>query len=153
MKLPVYIGLLDEAEATLASSFRVVADGYGEEPDVHFILQTFAKKCDAHREALKPVIQRYGEDVEGEEEHRLTADGIRKVRSGPLGLMLDLQDLYVLVNHIDVTWMMVGQAAQGDQDKELQGVVKDCEGDSQLEIRWLQTRMKQAAPQALLVAE
>jgi hypothetical protein len=67
--------------------------------------------------------------------------------------MLDLQDLYVLVNHIDVTWMMVGQAAKGDRDKELQGVVEQCEDDSELQIRWLQTRMKQAAPQALLVAE
>src|SRR6476661_3276252 len=73
MKLPVYIGLLDEAEATLAASFRVVAEGHGDEPDVHFILQTLARMCDAHREALKPVIDRYGEDVEGEEAHRLTA--------------------------------------------------------------------------------
>jgi anaerobic selenocysteine-containing dehydrogenase len=62
-------------------------------------------------------------------------------------------DLYVLVHHIDVTWMMVGPAAQGDRDKELQAVVKQCEGDSELQIRWLRTRMKQAAPQALLVAE
>ena len=153
MKLPVYIGLLDEAEATLAASFRVVAEGHGDEPDVHFILQTLAGMCDAHREALKPVIDRYGEDVEGEEEHRLTANGVTGVRSGPLALMLDLQDLYVLVHHIDVTWMMVGQAAQGDRDKELQRVVKQCEGDSELQIRWLKTRMKQAAPQALLVAE
>ncbi|MEN8582540.1 hypothetical protein B1A87_018910 [Arthrobacter sp. KBS0703] len=153
MKLPVYIGLLDEAEATLAASFRVVADGHGDEPDVHFILQTLAQQCDAHREALQPVIDRYGEEVEGEEEHRLTANGVTGVRSGPLALMLDLQDLYVLVHHIDVTWMMVGQAAQGDRDKELQAVVKQCEGDSELQIRWLKTRMKQAAPQALLVAE
>ena len=49
--------------------------------------------------------------------------------------------------------MMVGQAAKGGRDKELQGVVEQCEGDSELDIRWLQTRMKQAAPQALLVAE
>jgi hypothetical protein len=49
--------------------------------------------------------------------------------------------------------MMVGQAAQGDRDEELQRIVKQCEGDSELQIRWLKTRMKQAAPQALLVAE
>jgi hypothetical protein len=117
MKLPVYIGLLDEAEATLAASFRVVADGHGDEPDGHFILQTLAQKCDAHREALRPVIERYGEDVEGEEEHRLTANGVTEVRSGPLALMLDLQDLYVLVHHIDVTSMMVGQAARGTETR------------------------------------
>jgi hypothetical protein len=153
VKLPVYIGMLDEAEATLAASFRVVAEGHVDEPDVHLILQTLAKKCDVHREALKPVIERYGEDVEGEEEHRLTANGVTEVRSGPLALLLDLQDLYVLVHHIDVTWMLVGQAAQGDRDEELQRIVKQCEGDTELQIRWLKTRMKQAAPQALLVAE
>lgn len=153
MKLPVYLGLLDEAEATLANSFRVVAHGHGEEPDVHFLLETLAGQCDAHREALKPVIERYGEDTEGDEEHRLTANGIREVRSGPLALLLDLQDLYVLVNHIDVTWMMVGQAAKGDRDGQLLDIVARCEGDTELQIRWLKTRMKQAAPQALLVAE
>lgn len=153
MKLPVYIGLLDEAEATLANSFRVVAHGHGEEPDVHFLLETLAGQCDAHREALKPVIERYGEDTEGDEEHRLTANGVREVRSGPLALLLDLQDLYVLVNHIDVTWMMVGQAAKGDRDGQLLDIVTRCEGDTELQIRWLKTRMKQAAPQALLVAE
>jgi hypothetical protein len=153
MKLPVYIGLLDEAEATLANSFRVVAHGHGEEPDVHFLLETLAGQCDAHREALKPVIERYGEDTEGDEEHRLTANGVREVRSGPLALLLDLQDLYVLVNHIDVTWMMVGQAAKGDRDGQLLDIVARCEGDTELQIRWLKTRMKQAAPQALLVAE
>jgi hypothetical protein len=153
VKLPVYIGLLDEAEATLANSFRVVAHGHGEEPDVHFLLETLAGQCDAHREALKPVIERYGEDTEGDEEHRLTANGVREVRSGPLALLLDLQDLYVLVNHIDVTWMMVGQAAKGDRDGQLLDIVARCEGDTELQIRWLKTRMKQAAPQALLVAE
>ncbi|MEK0154445.1 hypothetical protein [Arthrobacter oryzae] len=153
MKLPVYLGLLDEAEDTLAKSFRVVAHGHGEEPDVHFLLETLAKQCDDHRRALRPVIERYGEETEGEEEHRLTANGIQEVRSGPLALLLDLQDLYVLVNHLDVTWMMAGQAAKGSRDGQLLDVVTQCEGDADLQLRWLRTRMKQAAPQALLVAE
>lgn len=152
MKLPVYLGLLHEAEETLAKSFRVVSEGHGAEPDVHFLLQTLAKQCDAHREALRPIIERYGSAVEGEEEHRLTQDGVTEVRSGPLALLLDLQDLYVLVNHIDVMWMMVKQAAQGARDQELLKAVTSCEQDSELQIRWLKTRMKQAAPQALLVA-
>lgn len=152
MKLPVYLGLLCAAEETLGKSFRVVSEGHGGEPDVHFLLQTLAQQCDAHREALSPIIERYGSAVEGDEEHRLTQDGVTEVRSGPLALLLDLQDLYVLVNHIDVTWMMVKQAAQGARDQELLKAVISCEQDSELQIRWLKTRMKQAAPQALLVA-
>lgn len=152
MKLPVYLGLLHKAEQTLAESYRVVSEGHSEEPDVHFMLQTLASHCDQHTEALRPVIERYGEETEGEEEHRLTQDGVTEVRSGPLALLLDLQDLYVLVHHIDVTWIMVKQAAQGDRDKELMDIVANCESDSDLHIRWLNTRMKHAAPQALLVA-
>jgi hypothetical protein len=152
MKLPVYLGLLDEAERILARSFRVVAEGHGDEPDVHFILETLAQQCDRHVKALHPVIDRFGSDVEGDEEHRITADGVKDVRSGALGLLLDLQDLYVLVHHLDVMWTMVGQAAAGSRDRELLDIVTRCEQDSDLQSRWLQTRMKQSAPQALLVA-
>jgi hypothetical protein len=31
--------------------------------------------------------------------------------------------------------------------------VNSCEGQTSTQIKWLKTRMKQAAPQALLVAE
>jgi hypothetical protein len=47
---------------------------------------------------------------------------------------------------------MIGQAAQGAGDKELLKVVDSCEGQTATQIKWLRTRMKQAAPQALLVA-
>lgn len=151
MKLPVYLGLLNEAEQILGRSFRVVADGHADEPDVHAIVHTLAQQCDAHITALRPVIQRFGTEVEGEEEHRVTANGVQDVRQGALGLLLDLQDLYVLVHHLDVMWTMVGQAAKGSRDEQLLDIVARCEKDSDLQSRWLRTRMKQAAPQALLV--
>ncbi|WP_298252057.1 hypothetical protein [uncultured Arthrobacter sp.] len=152
MKLPVYLGLLREGEEILARSFRTVAEGHADEPDVHTILDTLAGQCDRHLEVLHPVIERFGAEVEGEEEHRVTADGVREVRSGPLGLLLDLQDLYVLVQHIDIMWTLVGQAAAGSRDTELGGIVSSCAPDTELQARWIRTRTKQAAPQALLVA-
>jgi hypothetical protein len=47
---------------------------------------------------------------------------------------------------------MVGQAAQGARDTGLFEVVKACEGETSTQLKWLKTRMKQAAPQALVVA-
>jgi hypothetical protein len=47
---------------------------------------------------------------------------------------------------------MIGQAAQGARDWELLEAVNSCEGQTATQIKWLETRMKQAAPQALLVA-
>ncbi len=153
MKLPVYLGLLHTSEATLAESFREVSEGHGHEPDVHFLCQTLAAQCDDHQRALAPIIERYGE-VDGEDEpERLHADGLKGTRSGPVGLLRDLQDLYLLASLVDITWSMVKQAALGLRDKELVAVVADCDAQTGTQLKWLQTRMKQAAPQALIVAE
>jgi hypothetical protein len=152
MMLPVYLGLLQKAEQSLASSYRQVADGHGAEPDVYHLCHTLAKQCDAHEQALTPVIERYGEQPDDEPE-RLHAEELSETRSGPVGLLRDLQDLYVLASLADVTWMMVKQAALGLRDEELIGVTQQCEGQIKVQLGWLTTRMKQAAPQALIVAD
>lgn len=153
MKLPTYLSLLEKSESTLAESFRQVAEGHGHEPDVHFICQTLAAQCDSHQQALKPILDRYGEGEADDEPARLHADGLNETRSGPLGLLRDLQDLYLLGSLVDITWTMIKQAGQGLRDTELLDVVADCEEETSKQLKWLSTRMKQAAPQALLVAE
>ncbi|MDJ0357024.1 MAG: hypothetical protein M3021_00035 [Actinomycetota bacterium] len=153
MKLPMYLGLLHKAEATLARSYRQIAEGHGAEPDIHFLCLTLAKQCDAHQQALQPVVARYGEVSEDDEPERLHADGLTETRSGPVGLLRDLQDLYLLANLVDITWTMVQQAAQGLRDTELLDVVGRCESEASTQLRWLTTRMKQAAPQALIAAD
>lgn len=153
MKLPVYLGLLHHAERTLADSFQQVADGHSHEPDVYFLCQSLASQCDKHQQALKPIVERYGEVEKDDEPERLHADGLDSTRSGAVGLLRDLQDLYLLASLVDITWTMVKQAAQGLRDSELLDVVGRCEGETKTQIAWLSTRMKQAAPQALIVAE
>ncbi|MDN4611889.1 hypothetical protein [Arthrobacter burdickii] len=153
MRLPVYLGLLHKSEATLARSFRQVSEGHGHEPDVYFICQALAAQCDGHQQALAPVIERYGEVDKDDEPERLHADGLSEIRSGPVGLLRDLQDLYLLASLVDITWTMIKQAAQGLRDKDLLDVVTNCDGQTKTQLKWLQTRMKQAAPQALIVAE
>ncbi|MCZ2402739.1 hypothetical protein IV498_05950 [Paenarthrobacter sp. Z7-10] len=152
MNLSIYLGLLHKAEQTLAASFRTVAEGHGAEPDVHFLCQTLAKQCDDHEQALKPIVDRYGEDESGAEPERMHAEGISSTRSGPVGLLRDLHDLYLLASLVDVTWTLVKQAGQGLRDDELLEVVSSCDQQTAVQLKWLQTRMKQAAPQALIVA-
>ena len=62
------------------------------------------------------------------------------------------QDLYLLASLVDVTWAMVKQAGSALRDRELLDVVARCDGETSVQLRWLQTRMKQAAPQALIAA-
>jgi hypothetical protein len=74
------------------------------------------------------------------------------MRSGGLGLLRDLHDLYLMACECDMAWTLVGQAAQGLRDRDLFEVVQACEGETAIQLKWLRTRMKQAAPQALVVA-
>jgi hypothetical protein len=152
MNLNIYLGMLHQAENTLAVSFRQVAEGHGAEPDVHFLCRTLAAQCDRHVELLHPVVQRYGEDSSDNEPERLHAQGLNTTRNGPVGLLRDLQDLYLLASFVDVTWTMVKQAGSALRDKDLLSVVEQCDAETATQLRWLQTRMKQAAPQALVAA-
>ena len=47
---------------------------------------------------------------------------------------------------------MLGRAAQGLHDKELLAEVQACDKETSVQLKWLKTRMKQAAPQTLIVA-
>jgi hypothetical protein len=57
-----------------------------------------------------------------------------------------------MATECDIAWTMIGQAAQGARDTDLVDTVKACEGETATQLKWLKTRMKQAAPQALVVA-
>lgn len=151
MQLPLYLGLLRHAEQALAASFRQVAEGHGAEPDVFHLCHALARQCDAHAEALGPVVQRYGERDDDEPE-RLHAEALSTTRSGPLGLLRDLQDLYVLASLVEITWTVVRQAGHALRDERLLDVVSTCAAETEVQSSWLRTRAKQAAPQALVVA-
>jgi hypothetical protein len=147
--LAVYLGLLHTAEDTLADSFIQVSEGHQADADVYHICRQLAGQCGQHVEALEPIVSRYGERRQSEPE-RLHAEGLSETRAGPVGLLRDLQDLYLLASLVDITWTMIGQAAR---DADLLDVATACQQQTSTQIAWLRTRMKQAAPQALLVAE
>jgi hypothetical protein len=146
-----YLGLLHRAELELADALREVGEGHAEEPDVKVICTKLAGDAAAHAERLEPFAARYGEAAESEPE-RLHSELFRGTRSGGLGLLRDLHDLYLMACECDLAWTLVGQAAQGARDRELLDVVGACEGETSIALKWLSTRMKQAAPQALVVS-
>ncbi|MFF1830778.1 hypothetical protein [Paenarthrobacter sp. NPDC058040] len=112
-----------------------------------------SKQCDHHEDLLRPLAEKYGEESPGNEPERLHADGLSTTRSGPVGLLRDLQDVYILASLVDMTWTVVEQARSALRDQELLTAVETCQKETQTQLGWLKTRIKQAAPQALLVAE
>ncbi|WP_046468807.1 hypothetical protein [Allosalinactinospora lopnorensis] len=152
MNIAIYLELMDDAEYNLAEGFRTAADGHRAEPDVYWLCHILADQCGTHREALAPVLERYGRAREQEEPERLRTQMLPDTRSGPAGLLRDLQDLYTLASFTDITWTLLLQAAYGLRDRELLGIVQRCHRETSTQLDWLQTRMKNAAPQALIAA-
>jgi hypothetical protein len=102
------------------------------------------------------VIDRYGEQRAGDdvdEPERLHAAGLAEARTGEVGLLRDLQDLHVLADLVQTTWVVISQAAQGLRDRELATVASEAGAGTARQLAWLDTRMKAAAPQALIVGQ
>jgi hypothetical protein len=151
MQLAHYLGLLLAAQERLAQAFREVGSGHAAEVDVFHMCNRLAAQCDGHAERLAPFGRRYGEDGDDEPD-RLHSAIFQGPREGGLGLLRDLQDLYLMAAECDITWTVVGQAAQGVRDTELMRVVQACEQETAMQLKWIRSRMKEAAPQALVVA-
>ena len=150
--LSTYVALADHSEQILAESFRTLADGRPEVHDVFHMCHTLADMSEAHREQLRPIAARYGEEAGVEEPERLRATGVGPVRGGEVGLLRDLQDIHLLATLVKSTWMVVTQGAQGLRDQQLLAIAQESMADTGRQLTWLETRMKSAAPQALIVA-
>ncbi len=83
--------------------------------------------------------------------HRDRLDAARDPANGDIDLMPRCSGIVraegtkiriARVEHTRVAW----------RDRELLDVVARCEGETAIQLKWLRTRMKQAAPQALVVA-
>lgn len=151
MQLAHYIALVHGAQVALAEGFREVGRRHGDEVDVAHLCARLAAQCDARAEQLAPAISRYGE-CDDDEPARLHSALLGEERSGPLALLRDLHDLLLMATECDLCWTLVGQAAQGVRDEELLRTVHAGDDETAVQLRWLRTRAKAAAPQALVVA-
>jgi hypothetical protein len=149
--LATYVGLVDHSEQVLSESFRAVSDGHADVADVHHLCLTLAGMCDEHRRRLGPVLERYGEE-DLEEPERLRAEALPQAREGEIGLLRDLQDLHLLATLVRSSWVVIAQGAQGLRDRELLDIAQSSRAETDRQLTWLDTRMKAAAPQALIVA-
>ena len=131
-------------------AFTTIAEHHEDEPDIYEMCIKLSSWSRTHTEALERLTGIYGEEKEGEAEqvrHAL----FQGPRAGGFGLLRDLHDLYLLVNEAKLCWMILLQAGQALRDGELEAACLKLGGETDGQLAWLQTRIKQAAPQALVV--
>lgn len=150
MHLAHYLGLLHRSLVNMATAYREIARAHRDEPDIETVCSRLAGRCDLHADRLRPFADRYAEEAVDEPD-RLYSDLFRGTRTGGLGLLRDLHDLYLMAAECDICWTIVAQAARGARDRDLLATVTAAQRETEIQLKWLRTRMKQAAPQALVV--
>jgi hypothetical protein len=146
-----YLGILHRSEQDLADAFKTIADHHGEEPDIYNMCKLLASWSEEHVEDIKPLVDRYSEE-KSDEPDRLKQSLFEQPRSGSLALVRDLHDLWLLANEIHLCYIILLQAARALRDLEMEKICLPFDQQTERQILWLLTRIKQAAPQALVVA-
>ena len=150
MHIAKYLGMVGNDEQELAEAFLMMSDRHYREADVGDMCKALAQWSRAHITALQPIIARYGEESVADPD-RLRASLFHGARVGGLGLVRDLQDLSALANHLRLGWTALYQASKSLHDKELEATSEHCGHEVDRQIEWICTRLKHAAPQALVV--
>ncbi|MEN6291660.1 MAG: molybdopterin oxidoreductase family protein, partial [Methanobacterium sp.] len=145
-----YIGLVHQSEQQLEQAFKDVAEHHKEEPDVYSACNLLASWSKIHYENIEKFKDRYFEHKENEPGD-LRKEIFHGPRSGGIGLVRDLHDLWLLANESHISWIVLLQAAKSLRDKELESVCDECDQQNRRQMAWILTRIKQAAPQALVV--
>jgi formylmethanofuran dehydrogenase subunit D len=146
-----YIGLLRASEEILADAFDRVKTNHPDVPDVETECTLFGGWSRQAAAELEPFAERYGIQQKGEPrrlEHVLVKR--RLVRSG-FHLVRDLHDLFVLVQESLISITVLHQASMALRDPALEKTLGQLMLRNDRQRRWLQTRIEQAAPQALIV--
>ena len=150
MHIGNYLGIAEAGEAQLAEAFRVVSKHHAAEPDVEQMTELLATWSDENQARLAPLVARYKETREAE------PDALRKPlfhgpRSGGMGLVRDLHDLWLLGQEMTLTYELLKQSGLALRDEEMLGLVAAATAQTARQVTWLRTRIDQAAPQALAV--
>jgi hypothetical protein len=161
MKVGPLLSRLHELETDLADELRALGERHAADHDVYHQCHTFAMQCDRHARSLEPHAARYGEGVDDHTGTELWSGLLERARhkgaellgrapQGGLLLLRDLRVLFLAAEEASITWVMAGQAAQAARDVELLETVTTCHTETELQVKWLTTRIKVAAPQALV---
>ena len=137
-------------ERELALALEKVALRHADQPDVPPILRTLAQWSTLHAEKLQPLLKRYP-GAAALSPRILSSVLFKGPRKGGIGLLRDLADLAILAHALHGTWTMIDQAAAALRDAEMKAMCDTFISQTKRQIEWLDTRIKQTAPQALVV--
>jgi hypothetical protein len=151
MHLGNYLSLLESSEKQLCDAFEHVSKKHRDEPDIEQICAKLSAWSREHHGKLQPFVEKYSKEKSDEPED-LRRELFSEKRSGSLALLRDLHDVWLLSQEVQLCWTVIQQGALGLRDEDLKAAHDYCYPRTKRQTDWLLGRIKQAAPQTLLVA-
>ena len=154
MHLAHYLGLLHRAQTELANAFREVADAHRDEADVfHACERARAAVRPSTPSGCAPFAQRYGEEASRRAGAAALASCSSGTRTGGIGLLRDLHDLYLMAGRVrhGLDAHRPGRPGRARR-RAARGRRSAAKARPRSSSPGCAARMKQAAPQALVVA-
>jgi hypothetical protein len=158
MKIGVAIDDVQHAEVELARQLVSVAERHQQEADVYHMSLARAHVCAEHVWRLRPFVDQYDAhpvDIEDATSPGLLdtlKQGAAAIGHQPvsgLALLHDLRDMYVTAHRAEISWIVLQQSAKAARAEDLLTVVSTCAEEAEQTWKWLRTRIKEAAPEAL----
>jgi hypothetical protein len=144
------LGLLRASEMQLADALILVAARHSRDAAIRDMAPKLADWSREHRSSLETFSRRYGE-VQTQHPLRVRSSLLYGTRTGAGGLLQDLEDLSILVHQASLHWTTIDQAAKELRDEELMKLSSRGKSENHEQHAWLETRIKELAPQALTV--
>jgi len=146
-----YLELLRRAQLNLSGGYRAVAGAHRDEVDIFYTCRRLARQADEQALALAPYLEVY--PPPGREGPAADPTAAFRGPRGPgVGLLRDLQDLYLMVAECDLGWLLVDRSAQGVRDSDLLVTARTCHDQTRTQLAWLRTQLSLSSVQALVVA-
>jgi len=149
MRISNYIDYLQHSEEELAKAFKAASKHHVAEPDVHEMCKLFASWSLDHAENLNTMVDRYGDEEEREPDR--LGYSMLTMRTGSLGLLSDLHDLWLMTNEVKLVWIILQQCAKALRDEKLKLACVQFGSQTRKQAEWLMMKIKHAAPQILTV--
>jgi hypothetical protein len=145
-----YLSLATSGEKNLMEAFLSIKAQHSFEPDVVEMCDKFSTWSEHHLKALENLTDQYGKQT-NDEPGEITDALLSKPKMGSFGLLRDLHSLSTLVHHTEMSWIVLLQAARALRDVQMEAVCVECGAELKKQTMWLQTKIKNAAPQVPVV--
>ncbi|MEW1653769.1 hypothetical protein [Streptomyces sp. NPDC093707] len=164
-KTGAFLRELHDAERDLAATCRTVAARQAADRGTYYPAHTVAAQCDRHAEDIRAWGERFDVRIHAkaaptepmaavpESVRRTAPEAHGKPPTPGIALLHDLCLLHEKAQAVHIHWTVLGQVARALRDRELLDQAAAHHDETRTQIKWITTRIREMAPQAVAVPD